>query len=65
MTRVIKQVRRHLLGTKNAINMLVYQQSIHRGLDLATPLVISHANSPPDKLLNRLEADKTLAADKS
>jgi hypothetical protein len=65
VTHITKDVRRHVIGTKNAINMLVYRHSIHRGVDLATPMVISHATVPPDIHPNRLEDGKTPAAKES
>ena len=59
ITHIIEKVRQHVIGTRNAINMLVYRHSILSGVDLATPLIISHANSPPDRLLNHVEAGMT------
>ena len=55
ITHIIAKVRRHVIGTRNAINMLVYRHSILSGVDLATPLILSHANSPAERFLNPIE----------
>lgn len=45
VTRIAKNIRQHIEGTRYAINELVYRQSIFHNVNLSTPIVVSHANS--------------------
>lgn len=50
-TKVTRNIRQHLLGTRYMINQLVFEQSLIDGVDLSTPLLITQSEKPARKAL--------------